>query len=89
MSSYRIEFDRRVKKDFKSIPQQDISRIKASISELSINPHPPGHKKLKGKNYDYFRIRVGHYRVVYTIQDEILIIVVVRVGHRKEIYKNL
>lgn len=89
MGRYRIEFDRRVKKDFKSVPTQDIERIKAAISDLSSNPRPLGCKKLKGKNYDYFRIRVGDYRVVYIIEDQVLLIIIVRVGHRKEIYQSL
>ena len=89
MNHYKIEFDRRVKSDLKSVPTQDIKRIKAAISHLSSNPRPPGCKKLKGKKHEYFRIRVGNYRVVYTIEDEVLLIIVVRVGHRKEIYQNL
>lgn len=89
MDHYKIEFDRRVKKDLKSVPTQDIERIKAAISNLSVNPRPYGCKKLKGKKYEYFRIRVGNYRVIYTIKDEILLIIVVRVGHRKEIYQSL
>lgn len=89
MSSYRIEFDRRVKKDFRSITPQDAKQIKDSIAELAENPRPFDCKKLKGKNNDYFRIRVGNYRVIYTIEDQVLLIVIIRVGHRKEIYKNL
>ena len=86
---YKIEFDSRVKKDLKSVPSQDIKRIKSAISELSNNPRPSGCTKLKGNNRDYFRIRVGNYRVIYSIEDNILSIIVVRVGHRKEIYKNI
>lgn len=89
MGEYRIELDRRVKKDVKSVPPQDMERIKAAISNLSSNPRPPGCKKLKGKNYHYFRIRVGDYRIVYTIEDQVLLIIIVRVGHRKEIYQSL
>ncbi len=86
---YKIEFDSRVKKDLKSVPSQDIKRIKSAILELSNNPRPSGCTKLKGNNRDYFRIRVGNYRVIYSIEDNILSIIVVRVGHRKEIYKNI
>ena len=89
MSCYKIEFDRRVKKDLKSVAPQETLRIKVAISDLTENPRPPGYKKLKGKNREYFRIRVGDYRIVYTIEDEILLIVVVRVGHRREIYNKL
>ena len=86
---YKIKFDSKVKKDLKSVPSQDIKRIKSAISELSNNPCPSNYKKLKGKNRDYFRIRVGNYRVIYSIQDNILLILIVRIGHRREIYKNL
>ena len=89
MSLYTIQFDRRVKKDFKSIQAQDIKRIKSAILELSNNPRPDGCTKLKGDKRDYYRIRVGNYRVVYSIEDDILLVLVVRVGHRQEIYKNL
>ncbi|ELS03636.1 addiction module toxin, RelE/StbE family [Xenococcus sp. PCC 7305] len=89
MNFYTIKFDSRVKKDFRSIQSQDIKRIKNAIAELSKNPRPEGCAKLKGDKHDYYRIRVGKYRVVYLVEDEILLILVVRVGHRKEIYKKL
>lgn len=86
VSLYRIEFNKRVKKDFRSINPQDVQRIKTAIAQLSENPRPVGFKKLKGRNNDYYRIRVGNYRVIYTIEDDVLLIVIIRVGHRKEIY---
>lgn len=89
MSLYKIRLDRKVKKDLKSVSAKDIKRIKSAIQDLSTNPRPDGCTKLKGDKRDYYRIRVGNYRVVYSINDDILLIVVVRVGHRREIYKNL
>jgi mRNA interferase RelE/StbE len=89
LSFYTIKFDRRVKKDFKSIQAQDIKRIKSAILELSNDPRPNGCTKLKGDKRNYYRIRLGNYRVVYSVEDEILLVLVVTVGHRKEIYKNL
>ncbi|WP_071590826.1 type II toxin-antitoxin system RelE/ParE family toxin [Synechococcus sp. PCC 7336] len=89
MSQYRIEFDRRVKKDLKSVTTQEVVRIQTAISDLANNPRPSGCKQLKGKNCEYFRIRVGDYRIVYTVEDKVLLIVVIRVGHRREIYKKL
>ena len=86
MGSYTIRFDRQVKKDFRSIPVQDIRRIKSAIQNLSNNPRPDGCTKLKGSN-DYYRIRVGNYRIVDSIEDKILSILVVRVGHRRDIYR--
>ncbi|WP_019509130.1 type II toxin-antitoxin system RelE/ParE family toxin [Pleurocapsa sp. PCC 7319] len=89
MSRYRIEFDRRVKKDLRSISAKEIQRIKMAIAKLAENPRPFGCKKLKGENNEYFRIRVGNYRVIYTVEDNVLLIVIIRVGHRQEIYDNL
>ena len=66
MVPYRIEFDRRVKKDLKSVTAQEVVRIWAAISDLANNPRPLGCKQLKGKNREYFRIRVGDYRITYT-----------------------
>ena len=88
MKSYEIKLDRKVEKDLKSVHPQDIKRIKAAIQELSKNPRPNSCKKLKGKQQDFYRIRVGNYRIVYTIQDDILLVLVVRVCHRREIYEN-
>ena len=89
MAQYKIAFDRRVKKDFKSIDIQAAKRIKAAIASLANNPHPTGSIKLKGTALDYFRIKVGNYRVVYAIENDILLVVIVRVGHRKDVYKRL
>lgn len=89
MSFYTIKFDRKVKKDFKSIPAQDIKRIKSAIKDLGNNPRPDGCTKLKGDKRDYYRIRVGNYRVVYYIEDDILLVLVVRVSHRQDVYQNL
>ena len=86
MDSYTIRFDRQVKKDFRSISAQDIKRIKSAIQALSSNPRPNGCTKLKGSK-DYYRIRVGSYRIVYSIEDENLLILVVRVGHRRDVYR--
>lgn len=89
MNSYKIEFDRKVKKDLKSVDIQDIKRIKAAIQKLGNNPRPEGCKKLKGNKQDYYRIRVGNYRVIYTINDNVLLVLIIRIGHRSEIYKNI
>ena len=86
MGSYTIRFDRKVKKDFRSIPAQDIKRIESAIQDLSSNPRPDGCIKLKESN-NYYRIRVGSYPLVYLIEDENLLILVVRVDHRRDIYR--
>jgi len=58
------------------------------VEGLAENPHPVGSKKLTGTEYN-FRIRIGNYRVVYSIESKQLLIEIIRVGHRKNVYKNL
>jgi mRNA interferase RelE/StbE len=89
VSQYRIEIDRRVKKDLQSVATQDLARIQSAIADLATNPRPYGCKQLKGKTREYLRIRMGDYRIIYTVRDQALLIVVIRVGHRREIYKKL
>jgi mRNA interferase RelE/StbE len=89
VSQYRVEVDRRVKKDLQSVATQDLARIQSAISDLATNPRPYGCKQLKGKTREYLRIRMGDYRIIYTVRDQALLIVVIRVGHRREIYKKL
>jgi mRNA interferase RelE/StbE len=60
-------------------------RVMQAVRKLSFNPRPRGCKKLKGR--DAYRIRVGDYRVIYEIHDDVLIVLVVRVAHRREAYK--
>jgi mRNA interferase RelE/StbE len=62
-----------------------ISAIKSAIAALANNPRPYGYKKLKGE--DAYRIRVGDYRIIYEINDDRIIVTVVSIGHRKDIYK--
>ena len=64
-----------------------MSRIDAAILGLAVAPHPPGSKKLQGTG-DFYRIRIGDYRVVYQVENERLVVVVVNVAHRRDIYRN-
>jgi mRNA interferase RelE/StbE len=65
--------------------KKDRRRIVARIQELTDNPRPPGFQKLSGA--DKYRIRCGNYRIVYSINDDELIVRVVKIGHRKEVYR--
>lgn len=85
---YAIEFTPTAVKDLKALPKAILKKIDARIASLANNPQPGDVKKLQGSD-DLYRIRVGDYRIVYTIEDGKLIIVVVRIGHRKEIYRLL
>ncbi len=86
MASFRVEFAASVRKDFRTIPKQDAARILKRIEGLSGNPRPPDSKKLSGD--DALRIRVGVYRVIYEIRNDVLIVLILRVGHRKDVYRR-
>ncbi|MBS1977917.1 MAG: type II toxin-antitoxin system RelE/ParE family toxin [Bacteroidetes bacterium] len=82
---YKVLISRTASKELADLPNQVVSRIIPAIKELGENPRPAGCKKLKG-NQDVWRIRVGDYRVVYTIDDVVRIVDIRSVGHRKDIY---
>lgn len=63
------------------------ARLRVAIDGLAENPRPPGCVKLQGGD-ELFRVRVGDYRIVYQIQDAVLVVLVVQVGHRREIYRQ-
>ncbi|MES9905149.1 MAG: type II toxin-antitoxin system RelE/ParE family toxin [Sedimenticola sp.] len=86
MESYRISFKKSVAKDLRSIPNKDIKRILERIDCLSVNPRADGCLKLSGQ--DRYRVRQGIYRIIYGIQDEELIVLVVKVAHRSNVYKS-
>ena len=85
---YRIEFRPAVLKGMKRYPRKDLVRIKKKIEELGTNLPDPHTTKMKGDN-PFHKIRSGHYRIIYEIQEDRLVILVVKVGHRKDVYKNL
>ncbi|MDZ8070033.1 MAG: type II toxin-antitoxin system RelE/ParE family toxin [Nostoc sp. DedQUE08] len=85
--SYKVEISRGALKQLKKIPSELQERIQIKIDDLATEPRPNKVKKLKGKENAY-RIRVGDYRVIYDIFDDILMVNVVEVGHRKNIYKD-
>ncbi|VEN74672.1 conserved hypothetical protein [Candidatus Desulfarcum epimagneticum] len=85
---YRIEVQRSAAKALKKIPKSDQNRIIKKIDGLSGRLPNPNSTKMKGNN-PFHKIRVGHYRVIYEIQDEVLLILIVKIGHRKDIYRNL
>lgn len=86
---YEIEFTRAADKVLSSLPTRIQDRIDDALDGLEQNPWPAGHKKLKGSKEVFFRIRVGDYRVVYQVEEERLVVVLVRIGHRREVYRNL
>jgi mRNA interferase RelE/StbE len=85
MAPYRLIVKQSVSKDLKKIPQKDAKRIVMVIQSLAENPRPPQSKKLSGQ--ERYRLRQGNYRILYTIEDDELIICVVKVGNRQDVYR--
>lgn len=87
MASYRLEFSSSVAKALRAIPNADVARLLTRIEALADNPRPPGCEKLSG--LPRYRIRQGLYRIVYEIRDDVLLVLVVKVAHRKDVYRGL
>jgi mRNA interferase RelE/StbE len=85
MAEYKLFFKKSVQKDFDTIPKKDLRRILNRIEALKTDPRPPGCEKLTGQ--ERYRLRQGQYRIVYSIQDDELTVWVIKVGHRKHIYR--
>jgi len=85
--SYTIELGPAAQRDLKVLPHEILQRVSRKIDSLADNPRPPGVEKLSGSENSY-RIRVGDYRILYEIRDRVLLIVVVRIRHRREAYRN-
>jgi mRNA interferase RelE/StbE len=85
VASYRLFIKPSAGKEIEALPKRDRRRIVAKITSLSGDPRPPGCEKLSG--HDQFRLRQGNYRILYEIQDLDLVVVVVRVGHRRDVYR--
>ena len=85
MAEYNIFFKKSVWKDFESIPKKDLKKIMKAIESLGKDPRPSGCRKLSAQ--ERYRLRQGRYRIIYSIQDDALTIWIVKVGHRKDIYR--
>ena len=85
---YSVEFCPGVLKRLKQFPKRDLVRIKKKIEELAENLPDPKVTKMKGDN-SFHKIRSGNYRIVYEIHNDRLVILVVQIGHRKDVYKKL
>lgn len=86
MVSYRIELKSSAAKELEKLPRKMIPRVVTAINKLAENPYPRGVKKLAGFERTY-RIRVGDYRILYDIFEKKLIIEIIRIRHRKDVYK--
>jgi mRNA interferase RelE/StbE len=83
---YTVEFSTSAQREFKALERAVQRRIAARIDELAKNPFSPGTKKLRGEP-DHYRVRLGQYWIIYRAEGKRMTIVVVRIGHRREVYR--
>lgn len=86
MGRYKVVFRKSVAQDLRRIPKSDLQRILAAMDSLSNEPRPSGVEKLSGQ--ERYRMRQGNYRIIYEIKDNEVVVVVVKVGHRKDVYRR-
>ena len=86
MGAYRLVFKQSVAKDLRVIPKRDLARILKRIEALAEDPRPPGSEKLAGQ--ERYRVRQGVYRIVYAIEADHLVVTIVRVAHRRDVYRK-
>lgn len=86
MARYELRFKPSVAKDLRDIPQTDMRRILARIETLRDDPRPAGSEKLSAQ--ERYRLRQGNYRILYTVADAEVVVEIVKVGHRREIYRE-
>ena len=84
---YTVEFAPRAARDFRCLDRAAQQRLRGQIDRLAENPRPRGCEKLVGGD-SLYRIRVGDYRIVYQVRDRVLVVLVVRIGHRRDVYRR-
>ena len=85
MEKYKIEIKKSAVKEIENLPKRDMQAVLEKVHSLGENPRQEGCKKLSGQ--EKYRVRCGDYRIVYSIEDVILIVYVVKVGHRRDVYR--
>jgi len=88
MASYRIEVSATAEKQIRKLPREDQVRVLRAIRPLAAQPTPPGSRKVRGYD-DVYRIRVGTYRILYRVEGRRLVIIILKIGQRREIYRSL
>lgn len=86
MGSYKISLRRSAARELEAIPKRELARVVSRIGDLASNARPAGCEKLSGQ--ERYRIRQGAYRIVYAIDDESKAIDIVKIGHRREVYRD-
>ena len=85
MASYKLLIKPSAVKELEALPAKDRRRLVSRLQRLSADPRPPGSEKLSG--HDLYRIRQGNYRVLYSVEDLALVVLVIKVGHRRDVYR--
>jgi mRNA interferase RelE/StbE len=85
MAKYRIEITASAAKELSRLPRKDLQRIAARVRALADDPRPPGSRKLCAQ--EKYRIRQGNYRVLYQIEEDVLVVYVVKIAHRRDVYR--
>ena len=85
MAKYKITIKKSAAKELQEIPKRNLQKIVKRIQSLSENPRPSGSQKLSAQ--EKYRVRQGDYRIVYSIDDKELVIDIVKIGHRREVYR--
>ena len=88
MASFRIEISATAEKQIRKLPRDAQVRVLQAIRPLATQPTPPGSRKVRGYD-DVFRIRVGMYRVLYRVEGRRLLIIILKIGHRRDVYRSL
>lgn len=83
---YRIEVTPAAARQLRKLDRGAALRIRGAIELLAVDPRPPGSRSLRGR--PGFRVRVGDYRLIYTVHDDVLLVVVLRLGHRRDVYER-
>ena len=86
--AYHIEIKQSAVRELAKIPKAQRRLVSRKIDALANDPHPKGHRKLKGRQEEAYRIRAGDYRIIYQVQEKKLTVFVIRIGHRKEVYRK-
>ncbi len=85
--SYKIIYATTAEKELNKLPANDFIKVKRAINSLSDDPFPSGHIKLEGTKEKLYRIRKGNYRIIYSVQKNIITITILKIGHRKDVYR--
>jgi mRNA interferase RelE/StbE len=83
---YRVEFTRRAERELRELIPDIQTRVAEAVKRLEQNPRPPGCKKLHGEK-SLWRVRVGDFRIVYRVHDDVLQVLVIKIGNRKDVYQ--